>query len=58
MCTHNQCFESKIRKISKFVLGKFSIFASIKHLCILHWHVFVMIQIYLETVLITVCMVR
>ena len=40
-CTHNQCFEQKIRKISQFLIRNFR-FYSHEICCILHGHVFVM----------------
>ena len=40
-CTHNLCFEQKMKIVKKFQL-KIVIFTDVKNRCMLHRHVFVM----------------
>ena len=43
MCTYNICFEENMKKVIKIPL-KIVIFTAVKYPCILHGHVFVMLQ--------------
>ena len=46
MCTHNQCFRTKIRKILYFFHLKIKFFTAVKYCCILHGRVCMMLVVF------------
>ena len=56
MCTHNLCFEQKLKKNITFFHLKINIFTAVKYCCILHGRVCVMETLHQSLIAVLGCL--